>query len=151
MFKWLTVCFIAFAVAKWNQNVQATDELNEEERRLLEALEDKLDRESQEIDVCETEECFMDYACASQCCSDDCAAADDYEGCMDDCMKDVPDTVTAAPNQESPSGEVNGQQKKAWGFRVRRAWRRAVRTARRVRVWRRGEDHKNVYKFDKNV
>ncbi|XP_053383198.1 uncharacterized protein LOC123540899 isoform X2 [Mercenaria mercenaria] len=44
MFKWLVVCFIAIAVAKWNQNVQATDELNEEEKRLLETLEEKLDQ-----------------------------------------------------------------------------------------------------------
>ncbi|XP_053383197.1 uncharacterized protein LOC123540899 isoform X1 [Mercenaria mercenaria] len=127
MFKWLVVCFIAIAVAKWNQNVQATDELNEEEKRLLETLEEKLDQETQETDVCETKECFMDYACASQCCSDQCVAADDYEGCMDVCMSDVPNTVSAAQNEGSPSEEVNKYQKKLWGARFRRVVRRVAR------------------------
>ncbi|XP_045182361.1 uncharacterized protein LOC123541063 [Mercenaria mercenaria] len=128
MLKWLLVCFVAIAVAKWSLNVQAdeqADELDEEEKRLLQGLEDAINQNKRQTgDDCDSMECFLDDECATQCCEEYCDGETDMTSCMEGCMDGGPLSkrmALAARNQESKNEEVNNNNKhdkKIFGIRI---------------------------------
>ncbi|XP_060593671.1 WW domain-binding protein 11-like [Ruditapes philippinarum] len=128
MLKFLVVCLCAIAVAKWSQKVQAesdVNDLNDEEKRLLQTLEDAIDTSKRDTNDPCSEECGEDNECYEPCtCFYDCMAdIDDEQRCEDDCSDDNVQKrmALAARNQERANDEIqsnnkNKQQKKLWGI-----------------------------------
>ncbi|XP_060585746.1 uncharacterized protein LOC132741560 [Ruditapes philippinarum] len=109
MFKLLAVCLFAFAIAKWNQNVQATDELDAEEKRLLEILEEGLEQTKRDSDNCYSDTCDPD--CQMQCCLNDC----DNMDCLAECYGDQDKRIAADKKEQSDDA-----RKRLWFSRRRR-------------------------------
>ncbi|XP_060593669.1 uncharacterized protein LOC132748140 [Ruditapes philippinarum] len=129
MLKWLLICVVAAAVAKWSQNVQANDELNLQEKRLLQELENEIQQieRKRDLDDCDSLDCFLDDNCAGECCEMVCGeSSSDEEGCMDACMDGGLSVkkrmALAARKQEIANNEVNSNnnqhEKKVFGIRI---------------------------------
>ncbi|XP_060593674.1 uncharacterized protein LOC132748143 isoform X3 [Ruditapes philippinarum] len=143
MLKFLVVCLCAIAVAKWSQNVQAdsdVNDLNDEEKRLLQTLEEAIDTNKRDTNDPCSEECGEDDGCYESCtCFYDCMAdIDDEQTCEDGCSdNDVKKRMAlAARNQERANDEIqnnnkNKQQKKIWGIPSARRWVPPVPPVRR--------------------